>query len=128
MTQLYRLRIDESCLEQGVRFVGFTEKKIIEDTQITQIGEELSSFFNERDSNYDPQSHLALDFAGVDFLSNVTLGKLITADRAHFELYKNRLGMVNIKPAIYEVFVFTKLTSLFNIAETREAYLAEFCA
>jgi hypothetical protein len=136
MTGLIRLRVDESCLEQGVRFVGFADDKILDEVKINQIGEELLGLFDKGNPNYHPTAHICMDFSGADcgdfenvgFFASMGLARLITADKRHVAQYNRHLGMVNMAPNIYESFVFTKLTSLFNIVDNREEYLARFCA
>jgi len=127
MTRLIRLKLDESCLEQGVRFVGFTDEMIIEEGAIIQMGKELFGLFNRRNPNYHPDAHVCMDFEGVGFFASMALGKLIAADKKQVAEYKRHLGVVNIRPKIYETFIFTRLNRVFNIAETPEDYLVRFC-
>jgi anti-sigma B factor antagonist len=105
---------------KDIRIVEFTNNKILDEGNITDIGATLKSLIDE-----PGQPKLLLDFANVDHLSSAALGMLINVNNE----IKKRDGMLrlaNIKPQIFEVFVITKLNKLFKIKPTRPEALSSF--
>jgi anti-sigma B factor antagonist len=106
--------------QKGIRVVEFTHNKILDEANITDIGQTLQALIAEEDS-----PKLLLDFNNVDHLSSAALGMLINANNKIRE--KNgQLRLTNIKPQIYEVFVITKLNKLFTIKPTRTEAMNSF--
>src|ERR1700760_4956663 len=95
--------------EKDVRVVEFTNNRILDEANINEIGQTLSSLIEERDN-----PKLVLDFAAVDHLSSAALGMLINANNKIRER-SGQLRLTQIKPQILEVFVITKLNKLFKI-------------
>jgi len=104
--------------QKDVRVVEFTNNRILDEANINEIGQTLSSLIEERDN-----PKLVLDFAAVDHLSSAALGMLINANNKIRER-SGQLRLTQIKPQILEVFVITKLNKLFKIYPTREEALA----
>ena len=105
---------------KDVRVVEFTNNRILDETNIAEIGASLGALIDEA-----ANPKLLLDFAAVDHLSSAALGMLINANKRIRE--KNgQLRLTNIKPQIFEVFVITKLNKLFKILPTREEAMASF--
>ena len=105
---------------KDVKVVSFIENKILDEGNITEIGQGLITLVEAR---HRPK--ILLDFKNVDHLSSAALGILINVNQK----VKNQSGelrLVNIKPQIYEVFVITKLNKLFKILPDREEGLASF--
>jgi len=94
--------------------VSFTERKIIDEVVIHQIGQEILKLV---DSEAAPK--VVLDFAGVEHLSSAALGVLISVHNR----VKGRSGQLRLcaiaKP-IFEVFRITKLDKLFQVHDTSE--------
>ena len=108
-------------LEQGdVLVVEFKDSKILDETVIQEIGNEL---FGLVDQQFRPK--LLLDFSHVDYLSSAALGKLITLHKRIREK-KGQLRFCTIKPKIYDVFRITKLDKIFEIHENRDKALGSF--
>ena len=102
-----------------VTVVNFTDRKILDEAGIQELGAELFSLVE-----HDNRRAILLNFANVDFLSSAALGKLITLDRK-VKTAKGRLKMCRIKPEILEVFQVTKLNKVFDIrGEEAEAISA----
>jgi len=107
--------------EQGdVMVVEFKDSKILDDTVIQEIGDEL---FGLVDKQFRPK--MVLDFTNVDYLSSAALGKLITLHKRVREK-KGHLRFCAIKPKIYDVFRITKLDKIFEIHEDRDKALGSF--
>jgi len=104
-----RLRIKE---EDGVTVVEFVDRNILDEANIQQIGDEISSIIDERD-----EPKLVVSFANVEHLSSAALGTMITIN-SKIRAKSGDLRLADIDPQIYEVFVITKLNKLFNIHDT----------
>ncbi len=106
--------------EKDVKVVEFTNNKIIDEANISEIEQILVALIDEK-----AQPKLLLDFATVDHLSSAALGMLININN-RIKLKNGQLRLTNIKPQIYEVFVITQLNKLFKILPTRPAAAASF--
>ena len=106
--------------QKDIRVVEFTNNKILDEGNITQIGATLAALIDEA-----AQPKLLLDFANVDHLSSAALGMLINVNNK-IKQKNGQLRLANIKPQIFEVFVITKLNKLFRIYPTRSDALASY--
>lgn len=106
--------------EKDVRIVEFTNNKILDEANIAEIGQSLSSLIDER-----PNPKLLLDFNNVDHLSSAALGMLINANNK-IKQKNGQLRLAAIKPQIFEVFVITKLNKLFKILPNRAEAASSF--
>jgi anti-sigma B factor antagonist len=108
-------------IDQGdVTVARFVDRKILDESNIQQLGNELFRLVEE-----DGKKKLLLNFANVEFLSSGALGKLITLDKK-VKAHNGVLKLSNIRPEIYEVFAITKLNRLFDIRDDESAALAAF--
>jgi anti-sigma B factor antagonist len=103
-----------------VTVAKFIDKKILDETNIQIIGNQLFGLVDE-----DGRDKIVLDFSNVEYLSSAALGKLITMDKK-VKAAKGKLRLCSIRPDIYEVFAITKLNKLFVIDEDQEKSLASF--
>ncbi len=110
-----RLRIKNVKTASPV--VEFVDRNILDEANIQQIGDEISSIIDDQDS---PQ--LVVSFANVEHLSSAALGTLITIHNK-VKARSGQLRLAKIDPQIYEVFVITKLNKLFNIHDTSQEAL-----
>jgi anti-sigma B factor antagonist len=117
MAQHRRLEIQE---KGEVTIVRFVDRKILDDSNIQELGLELFQLVEEEN-----RKNLLLEFTNVEFLSSAALGKLITLDKK-VKLHGGRLKLSGIRPQIYEVFAITKLNKLFDIKEREADALAAF--
>jgi len=106
--------------EGDVAIVEFTESRILDEVNITEIGHALGGIVESRE-----RPRLLLDFANVDHLSSAALGMLININN-RIKQRNGQLRLAGIKPQIMEVFVITKLNRLFRIAPSRSEALATF--
>src|SRR5579862_6769312 len=95
--------------EKDIRVVEFTNNRILDEANISEIGQTLTALIEE---GGNPK--LLLDFSAVDHLSSAALGMLINANNK-VKQKNGQLRLTNIKPQIFEVFVITKLNKLFKI-------------
>ena len=105
---------------KDIRIVEFTSTKILDEANITEIGNTLNHMIDEVNN-----PKLLLDFSNVDHLSSAALGMLINANN-RIKTRNGQLRLTNIRPQIYEVFVITKLNKLFRILPDRNEGLKSF--
>ncbi|MEK6675650.1 MAG: STAS domain-containing protein [Planctomycetota bacterium] len=104
----------------GVSIVEFSDRKILEEISIAEIGEELQSMVVS-----SPGINLLLSFKNVEHLSSAALGMLITLNKNVGEK-SGKLRLSDITPQIYEVFKITRLNKLFQILDTTEQAISSF--
>jgi anti-sigma B factor antagonist len=104
----------------GVTIAKFTDKKILDETNIQLIGNQLFSLVDE-----DRRQKIVLDFSNVEYLSSAALGKLITLDKK-VKAIGGKLRFCTIRADILEVFKITRLDKLFTIKDTQEKALEGF--
>ena len=117
MSSNRRLDIDEVS---DVTVARFTDKKILDESNIQIIGNQLFSLVDE-----DHRQKIVLDFTNVEYLSSAALGKLITMDKK-VKAAGGKLRLCSIRSDILEVFKITRLDKLFTIRENREKALEGF--
>jgi anti-sigma B factor antagonist len=117
MSSNRRLDLDEV---NDVTVARFTDKKILDESNIQIIGNQLFSLVDE-----DHRQKIVLDFTNVEYLSSAALGKLITMDKK-VKASGGKLRLCSIRSDILEVFKITRLDKLFTIRENREKALEGF--
>ncbi len=103
-----------------VTIVSFMDKKILDEANIQEIGDELTRLVTK-----DHRIKLLLNFENVEYLSSAALGKLISLHKRVRE-HNGQLKLCGIRPEIYEVFKITKLNLLFEIYDDEELALKTF--
>jgi len=106
--------------KDGITFVQFADRKILEELSINEIGEELTHLVEAH-----KPINLLLDFSNVEHLSSAALGMLITLNRRVGE-FSGQLKLAGIKPQIFEVFKITRLHKVFDIYDSAAAAKASF--
>jgi anti-sigma B factor antagonist len=106
-------RLNVSTVD-GVTVVELTHRKILDEMNISQIGEQLNAMVSGAET-----PKLVLDFSNVSHMSSSALGMLITVHK-HVREKDGDLRLCNIQPSIYEVFVITRLNEIFEIAKSRD--------
>jgi anti-sigma B factor antagonist len=104
----------------SVTVVRFADRRIWDDANIQEIGQELYHLVDE-----EHHDRLLLNLSDVDFLASSALGKLITLHRK----LKARGGVMklcHVRPEIYEVFAITRLNTKFDIHDDEAEALAAF--
>jgi anti-sigma B factor antagonist len=114
---MHRLNVTD---HKDVKVVSFIENKILDEANIAEIGQALTTLVEAKD-----RPKLLLDFQNVDHLSSAALGMLINVNQK-IKAQSGELRLANIKAQIFEVFVITKLNKLFRIFPTRQEALDSF--
>ncbi len=104
----------------GVTVVNFVDRKILDDANIMELGDELTALVEQEN-----RTNLLLNFANVHFLSSAALNKIIMLDRKLRGL-GGKIKLCCLRPQIYEVFVITRLNTHFDIKDTQEEALKGF--
>ncbi len=112
-----RLRIRK---QDRITIVEFVDRNILDEANISQIGEEIGGLVNE-----DPSPRLLISFANVDHLSSAALGALITIN-GRIKSKDGQLRLADINDQIIEVFRITRLDRLFQIHPSAREALASF--
>jgi len=112
-----RLDIEEV---NDVTVARFTDKKILDESNIQIIGNQLFNLVDE-----DHRQKIVLDFTNVEYLSSAALGKLITMDKK-VKAAGGKLRLCAIRPDIKEVFKITRLDKLFQIVDNRDKAVEGF--
>jgi anti-sigma B factor antagonist len=119
MVEYQRIQVTDI---DNVAVVRFTDRKILDELIIQDLGQELFSLVAD-----EQPRNLLLNFTNVDFLSSAALGKLISLHKK-IERVGGVLKLSNIKPEIYDVFKITRLNEKFDIKDEQEEALAEFAS
>lgn len=104
----------------GVTVVNFSDRKILEELSITEIGDELSHIVESKNG-----IKILLNFSSVEHLSSAALGMLLTLNKKVSEA-EGKLRLSDISPQIYEVFKITQLNNLFEIHDTADQAISSF--
>ena len=105
-----RLKVTE---EDGITIVELQDRKILDEINIMQIGEQLSQLVASADV-----PKIVLDFANVEHMSSSALGVLITMHKRVREK-SGKLALCAIQPTIREIFEITRLNEIFAICDDR---------
>ncbi len=100
--------------------VRFIDKKIIDSTNIEEMGSELLAMVDD-----DRLKHILLNFDGVEFLSSAALNKLILLDKKVKQV-GGVLRLCNLRAEIMEVFTITRLNRVFDIRTSESDALKAF--
>ena len=92
--------------------VEFTTRKILDEANIAEIGEQLSEIVEKEE-----RPRMIISFGAVDHLSSAALGTLIIINNK-VKQKGGQLRLSNINPQIFEVFQITRLNKLFKIYTT----------
>ncbi|MFP4104944.1 MAG: STAS domain-containing protein [Phycisphaerae bacterium] len=100
-----------------ILIVELTDRKILDELSITQIGEQIEQLISEQET-----PRLVMDFQPVSHMSSSALGMLITIHKRVRER-DGQLRLCNIQPEIKEVFSITRLDEVFEIHDSRQVAL-----
>ncbi len=104
----------------AVTRIDFTDRNILDELNIHQIGEELLKCV---ESEFRPK--VVVVFGNVEHMSSAAYGTFMKFN----ERVKSRDGQMRLcemRPRVHEGFVITKLTRLFSIHDTYDAAVESF--
>ena len=94
--------------------VEFSEKHVIDEVVIRQIGNELTKLVDA-----SPRPRMVISFRGVEHLSSAALGVLISVHN-RVKSRGGQLRLCAISKSIFEVFRITRLDKLFQVHASAE--------
>jgi anti-sigma B factor antagonist len=103
----------------GVQVVKILPKQIIDQFQITELGQGLKDLIDQGETK------LVLDFSNVEHLSSGTLGVLITTKKL-IEAKKGKIKFSGMKSELFEVFRITRLDKVFIFFKNVDDALLSF--
>ncbi len=106
--------------EGDVLVAYFQDVRIIDESRIESLGQELVALLNEKSND-----RIILNFQNVGFMSSAMIGKLISFGKKCREK-KVALRISNISENVEEVFKLMRLEKVFNIDPDEETALTEF--
>ena len=109
-----RVEVDEVGDVSVARFV---DKKILDETNIQIIGNQLVALVDE-----DARKKIVVDFSNVEYLSSAALSKLLILEKKA-KAAGSTLRFCGLRPDIYQIFTLTKLNKLFDIYDSEEQAL-----
>ena len=107
-----------TTIEGDVIVATMLDKKILDEISISRISDKLNELANSQDT-----PHLVLDFENVANMSSSALGMIITLHKRVRDR-GGKLQLCNIQPAIYEIFVITRLNEIFSVSASRSEAIA----
>jgi anti-sigma B factor antagonist len=104
----------------SVTVVRFVDRKILDAANIQELGDELFGLVEQ-----DNRKNILLNFSNVEFMSSAALNKLIVLNKK-VQGVGGKLRLSNLRPEIYDVFVITRLNTVFDIKSDEADALAAF--
>jgi anti-sigma B factor antagonist len=95
----------------------FQDVRIIDESRINSLGQELSELINDSDNN-----KIVLNFKNVSFMSSAMIGKLVLFGKK-CKTAKVALRLCNINDNVDEVFKLMRLNKVFAIDKDEETSL-----
>jgi anti-sigma B factor antagonist len=104
----------------GVTVVSFVDSKIVDDTAIQEVGDQLYALVEQ-----DGFKKLLLNFGNVQYLSSAALGKLINMKKK-VGAVSGKMKLCCIHPELKTVFKITRLDQVFEIFDEEQPALDSF--
>ena len=95
----------------------FQDVRIIDESRINSLGQELAELINDSDNN-----KIILNFQNVSFMSSAMIGKLVSFGKK-CKTAKVALRLCNINDNVDEVFKLMRLNKVFAIDKDEETSL-----
>jgi anti-sigma B factor antagonist len=105
---------------EDVLVVYFTDAKILDETRIAQIGQELMTAVGSAS-----QKKMLVNFQGVQFMSSAMIGKLVLLSKK-CKTDEVTLKLCCIQANVMEVFKITRLNKVFEIHDTEDKAVKSF--
>jgi anti-sigma B factor antagonist len=100
--------------------VGFADRKLLDDAEISELTTELFELVEEVMS-----ARVVLNFSNVELMATAVLGMLVRIDR-RIKANGGRLKLCHIRPQIHKVFELTRLNTLFDIKPDEHTAISSF--
>ena len=107
-----RIEVSE---KDGVKLVRLRDERIMEETEIRELGSELTQLVEA-----NPGIKLVVNFSGVLHLTSAVLGKLITL-RRRIEKAGGKLRFCALSDETMDIFQIAKLDIFFDIDRDQQA-------
>jgi len=105
--------------EEDVLIAYFQDVRIIDESRITNLGQELTELVNNPNNQ-----NIVLNFENVSFMSSAMIGKLVLFGNK-CKSAKVNLRMCNINENVDEVFQLMKLGKVFSLDADEETSLGK---
>lgn len=99
--------------ENGITTVGFTEPRLLEEIQISQVQQALDELVESK-----ARPLIIIDLYKVEFFGSAALGMLVRIN-SRVKDRKGQMRVANIAPQVMEIFTLTKLDQVLRISATR---------
>ncbi len=106
--------------EDDVLVAYFQDVRIIDDSRISALGQELTELVNDSDNK-----KICLNFQNVGFMSSAMIGKLVLFGKK-CKAANVGLRLCNINDNVDEVFTLMRLGKVFNIDKDEKTALKQF--
>ncbi len=110
--------VSVECLKD-VYLVKLLPKHILDQSQITRIGQELKGLVDQG------AAKMVIDFSEVLYLSSGTLGMLVNTKKL-IEARKGSVKLCSIKPLLMEIFTITRMDNIFSIYPAADQAVSSF--
>ncbi len=100
--------------QNQVAVVSFSTSRILDQTNVQQLGEELDALVDEHKLD-----KIVLNFAGVTYMSSAVMGKLVSLLKK-VKTAGGRLKLCSIEDSIYEIFEIMRFDKMFDIAQNED--------
>lgn len=109
-----------TVVNQGVDIVLFTEGRLVNDSTLRTVGQEMLKVMNKAE-----KGKMLINFERVKFMASAMLGQLVSLQK-QCKANKVDLKLCSISPEIMEVFTLTRLDKLFDIQENESRAMSAF--
>jgi len=116
-TQDSRLIVEH---DDGLYKIGFRDRNLLEEFHIHMMGVEIGQIIDEA-----TKPKVLISFKNVEHLSSAALGSLITINNK-IKDKEGQLRLSDIDTRVYEIFLITKLNTLFQIYDKAEEAIKSF--
>jgi len=105
--------------QDGVGVVNFTTSRILDQSNVQQLGEEFDELLDKH-----KLKKLVINFEKINYMSSAVMGKLVAL---HKKVKQNggQLRLTNIAQSIYEIFEIMRFDQMFDIRETEDEAVVE---
>ncbi len=104
----------------AVTVVRLLEKKILEETSIDALGQDLFALVDR-----DGRRKVVLDFKAVEYLSSAAIGRVTSLDKK-LKVAQGKLVLCNIRKDIFEVFQLLRLPLVLTICNDLDQAIEKF--